>query len=157
MPSAPLYDPADFDKLRVVLDQSEIQEWIPQRFEFAMLEEVLLSDDERNLYIGTYTAPADPWWARGHIPGRPLMPGVLMIETAAQLTALASARLGGNRQFLGFTGVENVKFRGQVKPGDRLIIVGTLLEAKPRRVRARTQGFVGDKMMFEGDIIGMPL
>ena len=62
---------------------------------------------------------------RGHMPGYPLLPGVLMCEAAAQLCScyiVTSGLLEGD--FIGFGGMENVRFRGPVRPGDRLVLVG---------------------------------
>ena len=97
----------------------------------------------------------DEFWVRGHIPGRPLLPGVLMIETAAQMVSYYAMTALPNRGFVGFSGVDNVKFRGQVTPGQRLIVVGKMVEVKRRRCIGDTQAFVDGKQVFEAMITGM--
>ena len=101
----------------------------------------------------------EPFWARGHIPGRPLMPGVIMIEAAAQLCSWAvrqvydSAEYGD--RFFGFGGIDNVKFRGTVFPGQTLLLLGKRTEVRPRRAVFTTQGWVDGRMAFQADITGM--
>ena len=86
------------------------------------------------------------------------MPGVLMCEAAAQLCGyyiVTSGLLQGD--FVGFGGMDNVRFRGPVKPGDRLVLIGKGLRVHPRQCTFNVQGFVGSAMVFHGDILGMPL
>ena len=59
--------------------------------------------------------------------------------------------------FLGFAGMNNVKFRGTVTPGERVMIVAKSVEERHRRVTFDAQSFVGEKLVFEGQIIGMPV
>jgi 3-hydroxyacyl-[acyl-carrier-protein] dehydratase len=101
---------------------------------------------------------ADEFWVRGHMPGYPLMPGVLMCEAAAQLCSyfiLTQSLMQGD--FVGFGGLENVRFRFPVRPGDRLVLIGKGLKLHPRRALFNVQGFVGPTMVFHADIIGVPL
>ena len=99
----------------------------------------------------------DEFWVRGHIPGRPLLPGVLMIEAAAQMSSLYYKYVQKDPRFLGFGAVDGVKFRGQVVPGDRLLLLGKAVEIRSRRAVFDTQGVVGDKLVFEARITGMPI
>jgi len=59
------------------------------------------------------------------------------------------------RGFLGFAGIDGVKFRGSVTPGHRIIMLGKLLEIRPRRSVGATQAFVDGEMVYEGVITGM--
>jgi len=99
----------------------------------------------------------DEFWVRGHIPGRPLLPGVLMIEAAAQMCSLYYKVVQKDERFLGFGGVDGVKFRGQVAPGERLILLGKAVEIRGRRAVFDTQGIVGERLVFEARITGMPI
>lgn len=157
MPPPAILDPAAIDLERVLWDRSRIDAILPHRFEFGLVDAVLLADTATGIYAGYYDATPDAWWVRGHIPGRPLLPGVLMIEIAAQLSSIMyHAFVGGNR-FMGFAGVDDVKFRGVVEPPARLLVVGRSIEAKPRRMICDTQGFVNGTMVFEARITGMPI
>ena len=156
MPPEPLMDVAAIDQSRVVVSREQIYQVNPHRYEFQLLDGVFLIDEANRLMAGYKDARADEFWVRGHIPGRPLMPGVLMIEAAAQMVSYYVMSRPGVKGFLGFGGVDAVKFRGQVVPGDRLIILANMLEMRgKRRNVARTQGFVDGQMVYEGIITGM--
>lgn len=157
MPPPAILDPAQLDFKRLVADRAEIERVNPHRHEFSLLDAVLMLDTERAIYAGYHDIRADAFWARGHIPGRPLFPGVLMIEAAAQLASYLYHKVFSGQSFLGFTGVDGVKFRGIVEPPCRLVIVGQGLQMKPRRMICHSQGFVGTAMVFEGEITGMPV
>lgn len=160
MPATPILDPALIDVGTTVADRAEIDRRNPQRFEFALLDAICYADDEARIYAGYHDVKADAWWVRGHIPGRPLFPGVLMIEVAAQMASFASGRLfntTGDEHFLGFIGVDEVKFRGAVVPPARLLVIGRVLKLAKRRTILETQGFVNGVMVFEGTVTGMSI
>ena len=111
---------------------------------------------EEGLIVGSHRTKEDAFWVRGHIPGRPLFPGVLMVETAAQLCSFYYNESFPDRdQFFGFGGIENTKFRGKVDTNQRLIIAGRAVQLKPRRAIFDTQGFVDGTMVFESRIVGV--
>src|SRR5947209_12429840 len=125
MPPEFHYDLAQLDFARVVADADAIRRVIPQRFEMEQLTAIILIDPDKQLIVGYKDVRADEFWVRGHIPDYPLMPGVLMCEAAAQLCSVfivTQGLLAGD--FIGFGGLENVRFRGLVRPGDRLVLVG---------------------------------
>ncbi len=100
----------------------------------------------------------DEFWVEGHIPGRPLFPGVLMIEAAAQLSSFVQLIPDiddPSPKFLGFTRCDDAVFRGQVVPGDRLVILTDLVKRNKRRFISRCQGFVLDQLMYEVTVTGM--
>ncbi len=159
MPAEPFVDLAALDLNRVALDREAIRKINRQRFEMEQLTAVVLVDRERKIVAGYKDVTAEEFWVRGHIPGRPLMPGVLMIEAAAQLSSAAYKLLSeesGDR-FIGFGGVEGVKFRGPVVPPARLVLLVKAEEIRSRRAVFAAQSFLERKMVFEGTIIGMPL
>jgi 3-hydroxyacyl-[acyl-carrier-protein] dehydratase len=158
MPPELHFDPAQVDFSQVQADREAIRKVNPQRFEMEQLDAVVLMDPRAHLIIGYKDVRADEFWVRGHMPGYPLLPGVLMCEAAAQLASYYSTiqnLVYGD--FLGFGGMENVRFRGQVRPGDRLVLVGKGLKIHRRQIIFNVQGFVGTLMVFHGDIIGMSL
>ena len=103
---------------------------------------------------GGKTCGADEFWVPGHIPGRPLFPGVLMIEAAAQLASFYTRNFVGWKGFIGFGGVEETKFRGQVVPPCRLHLLGQLRWNRHGRIGCTVQGLVNGTLVFETGIVG---
>jgi len=155
MPAKPLFDMSKLDVNAAVLDSDAIDELNPQRFEFKQLDRICHLDLEAGEMAGIRDVKEGEFWVRGHIPGRPLFPGALMIETAAQLVSVYAKSATPDSGFVGFGGVEGVKFRGAVVPGDRILLIGTMVEMRRRRCVGDVQGYVNGKMVFEGTITGM--
>ena len=158
MPPAALIDPATIDTSRVLVDRAGIRQGNPQRFEMEQLTAIVTLDPDHHLIIGYKDVEPDEFWVRGHMPDYPLMPGVLMCEAAAQLASYYCYAIklsqGG---FLGFGGMEDVRFRGQVRPGDRLVLVCQAKKVNRRSTVFETQGFVDSNMVYHGRIIGVVL
>lgn len=157
MPPPTILDPRTLDFAHLVADRAAIQEVNPHRHEFSLLDAVILLDREHSIYAGYHDIRPDAFWVRGHIPGRPLFPGVLMIEAAAQLASYLYHTVFPGAGFLGFTGVDAVKFRGIVAPPCRFVIVGRGKQMRPRRMICESQGFVDSTLVFEAEITGMPV
>lgn len=157
MPPQPFIDVETIDFSSPVADHAAIYDVLPHRYEFERIDEIVHVDEATNIMVGYHDLRQDEFWVRGHIPGRPLFPGVMMIETAAQLVSwYAMTRAEHVDKFLGFGAVEGVKFRGEVKPGQRLVMMGRMIELRPpRRCKGAVQGFVEGQMVFEGTITGM--
>jgi 3-hydroxyacyl-[acyl-carrier-protein] dehydratase len=158
MPPVALVDPTTIDTVRVLADREGIRQVNPQRFEMVQLTAIVSVDPERHLIVGYKDVQADEFWVRGHMPDYPLMPGVLICEAAAQLSSFYchTIKLVENG-FLGFGGMEDVRFRGQVRPGDRLLMVAKAVRVNRRQTVFETQGFVESNMVYHGRIIGVPL
>ncbi|NQU50843.1 MAG: hypothetical protein HQ519_19495 [Planctomycetes bacterium] len=160
--STALIDPKDFPADQVVLDLEGIQNLIPHRYEFTQFHSILHWDDEKKLVVGYRKAQDTEFWERGHIPGRPLLPGVLMVEAMAQVGVVQGFARFGMKEYhdwIGFAGVESVRFRGAVGPGEDLWIAGILQRVNPKRGYIKWNGQVirGDgALMAEATILGMP-
>ena len=158
MPPPLILDPSTVDLTTVVADLEAIRKVNPQRHEMEQLDAIVLLDRERHLIAGYKDVRPDEFWVRGHMPGYPLLPGVLMCEAAAQLCSYyiaGSGLLQGD--FIGFGGMEKVRFRGPVRPGDRLVLVGKGLRLHRRQTVFDVQGYVGPTMVFHAEILGMGL
>lgn len=155
MPPPPLIDPSIVANGDILADRDAIARMNPQRFEFSLLHAVTYINLEQRLFGGYVDVKHDDWWVRGHIPGRPIFPGVLQVECAAQLASFLHKLVLEESGFLGFAGLDEVKFRGTVQPPARLVMVAKGLEIKRRRTICACQGFVNSTMVFEGVITGM--
>jgi 3-hydroxyacyl-[acyl-carrier-protein] dehydratase len=154
-----ILDPSAYDLDHVLADAAEIRLYNPQRFEMAQLTAIVYDDVEQGICVGYKDVTEDEFWVRGHMPGMPLMPGVIMCEAAAQLCAYHVQRhrlMDG--KMVGFGGLDQVRFRGTVVPGDRLVIVCLKLQLRPgAMIRSRFQCFVREQLVCEGEIRGIPI
>jgi 3-hydroxyacyl-[acyl-carrier-protein] dehydratase len=159
MPPQLLYGFDLFDFERPVFTIDEIRQVNPQRYEMEQLTAILYVDREGQGLVGYKDITPNEFWVRGHMPEFPLMPGVILCECAAQLAGFYARKyelLKGD--FLGFGGMEDVRFRSPVFVGDRLLIMVKLTKLRPgRRAEFDFQGLVKDKMAFSGRMIGVPI
>jgi 3-hydroxyacyl-[acyl-carrier-protein] dehydratase len=154
-----IVDPATLDPLQVIANIDEIRQCNPQRFEMEMLTAVVYLDPVNVVALGYRDVTHHEFWVRGHMPGRPLMPGVIMCETAAQLCGFMAKRFGLlGEGIIAFGGLEGVRFRGPVVPGDRLFMACRKQKLRPdRMIQCDFQGIVGSEIVCEGQLIGVVL
>ncbi len=158
MPPPNLLDPARLDLTRIVADREAIAKVNPQRFEMQQLDAIVVIDPTEKIIVGYKDVRPDEFWVRGHMPGYPLLPGVLMCEAAAQLCSYYTMQQGlGEGDFIGFGGMETVRFRSPVRPGDRLVLIAKVIKYNRRQTIFNVQGFVGATMVFHAEIIGVPI
>ncbi len=155
MPPEPLFDLSTIDTNKVAVCRDDIYKVNPHAFEFRQLDGIYFCDHESGIIAGYRDVRDDEFWVRGHIPGRPIFPGVLMIEASAQLVGYFVMTKEPNKGFLGFGAVDDVKFRGEVVPGQRLLIIGKMLSMHTRRNIGATQAYADGKLVYEGTITGM--
>ena len=143
-----------------IADIEAIRELNPQRHEMEQLTSILYEDFDHNVCAALKIVTEDEFWVRGHMPGKPLMPGVMMLEAVAQLSGFYAVKndLLGEGMVVGFGGVDNCRFRGIVKPGDHLILMVRLLKARRGRLFvADFQGVVDKNIVLEGTLRGVAL
>jgi len=155
MPSSLLFDLSRIDLTKTIFDRIAIAEVNPQSHEMAQLDGIIWHDRDKLLILGYKNVTDSEFWVRGHIPGRPIMPAVIMIEAAAQVSSFFMKRIYGLVGFIGFSGIERAKFREAVVPGDRLYLLGHISKVRSRQFSSDVQGVVNDKMVFDTTITGM--
>lgn len=157
MPPQLLFDINGIDLGKIVYDQETIRECNPQRGDMEHLNAIVHANPELGRIIGYKDVRTDEFWVPYHIPGRPLLPGVLMVEAGAQLASFYSRMFEGWTGFVGFSGAEEVRFRNQVPPGCRMYILGQKISARHRRISCKVQGLVDGNLVFEATIIGVQM
>ncbi len=156
MPPPLLFDLSQIDlKAKPIFDKEAIGKVNPQRFEMQQLDGILWYDREKLLILGYKDVTGGEFWIRGHIPARPLMPGVIMVEAAAQLSSFFVKHIYEPEGFIGFAGIDSAKFRAPVEPGQRLYLLGHLTKFKRRKYTTSVQGVVDDTMVFETQVSGL--
>lgn len=156
MPPPLLYDLNQFNPDRPLYGIEEIRQINPQRFEMEQLTAVLHVDTDLNGIVGYKDVSNEEFWARGHMPGYPIMPGVVICECMAQLAGFFARKydlLGGD--YIGFGGMDKVRFRAPVFPGSRLYLMAQCVNIRARRLATfQFQGIVNDQMVASGEMIG---
>jgi 3-hydroxyacyl-[acyl-carrier-protein] dehydratase len=157
VPTNLLFDISKLDLDQVTIAPEDVPKYNPHSGDMRHLDHVIWLDRETSSGLGVKQVRDDEFWVPGHIPGRPLLPGVIMIEAAAQLSSVLykwRSDMNADR-FLGFTRCDDVIFRGQVVPGDTLYLLVQEKKFGERRFSCDAQGVVNGTLVFEAKITGM--
>ena len=135
------------------LDIEAIQKIIPHRYPFLLVDKILeLEEDKRAVGIKNVTIN-DNFFA-GHFPGRPIMPGVLIVEAMAQVAGVLMLHKSENYGKIAyFMSINNVKFRRTVVPGDQIRLEVEVTKLKSKTGQVHTKALVADKVVAEADLI----
>ena len=155
MPAEPIVPRDRWNLDRVLFGPEEIRAVNRQRFEMEHLDCISHLDAEAQEIVGWKQVREDEFWVRGHIPGRPILPGVIQLESLAQLTSFYIGKTVPDIGFIGFGGVDAVKFRQTVVPGQRVVLLGKGVTIRSRIAVFDTQGWVDDKLVIEARITGV--
>jgi 3-hydroxyacyl-[acyl-carrier-protein] dehydratase len=154
-----IIDLSKIDLDEVIADAEQIRRYNRHRFEMEQLTAICYEDVENHVCVGYKEIGADEFWVRGHFPGTPIMPGVIICEAAAQMASYYSQKHGLTQgKTLGFGGLEAVRFRDIVRPGDRLVIAARLLKIRLGvMLVCEFQAYVRENLVCEGQIRGVAL
>ena len=141
-------------EIKTTFSSEEIQKMLPHRYPFLLVDKIINYVPEK-LAVGVKNITVNEPQFQGHFPERPLMPGVLIVEAMAQVGGIILKQLPGFEEGLFvFAGIDKVRFRRQVVPGDQLVMTAELLWIKQRRfakVQARAE--VDGQLATEGELM----
>jgi len=135
-----------------MLTNKEIREIIPHRYPFLLVDKIIELEPGKRA-VGIKNVSANEPFFQGHFPEYPIMPGVLIVEALAQTAGIAVAILEENKGKLGvFAGIDGMKFKNQVLPGDVLLLEADILFSKLGLIKAKVKASVDGKIAAEGEI-----
>lgn len=130
------------------MNREEIKQIIPHREPMLLVDEAFITGE--NSSKGTYQVKGDEWFLQGHFPGNPVVPGVILCEILAQTGSVIIAnRIDGATPF--FTGLDKVKFRQKVVPGDRIDVECIIVRERAPFFFAKATGKVGGKLAVSAE------
>jgi 3-hydroxyacyl-[acyl-carrier-protein] dehydratase len=136
----------------VPFGREEIESILPHRDPFLLLDEVLELEPGRRVVARRDVRDADPWFA-GHFPGRPVMPGVLIVEAMAQAGAVAVLIEEENRGKIAFfAGIDDCRFKRVVSPGDELTLTCEIDTVRGPIGRGKATAHVGEELAARGTL-----
>ena len=135
---------------RFVYSATDIMSFLPHRYPFLLVDRILEVEGDKRI-VGLKNVTINEPFFQGHFPGAPVMPGVLILESMAQVAGVMIYRNLPDRhtKLIYFTGIENAKFRRPVLPGDQLRIEMQLLNRRTNFGKMNGQATVDGKMVAE--------
>ena len=130
------------------MNKDELKEILPHRESMLLLDSAYI--DEGGNAVGTYKVKGDEFFLVGHFPGNPVVPGVILCEIMAQTCGVLLAD-GVEHKTPYYTAIDKVKFRGVVKPGDKVEFTCEILKRKGPFIFAKGRGYVGNKLCITGE------
>ena len=130
---------------------NEIESLLPHRRPFLFVDEIVLADEKRT--VATHVFTEEEFFFKGHFPGYPVVPGVILIEAMAQSGGAGLRKRGvlGDKDLFFLATVDKVKFRRQVRPGDELRSEIENLRVSPNMIKQSGKAFVGDELAAEAE------
>jgi 3-hydroxyacyl-[acyl-carrier-protein] dehydratase len=133
------------------MDVRKVQEILPHRFPFLLVDRIVSLEEGKA--VGIKNVTVNEWFFQGHFPGKPIMPGVLILESMAQVGATMMMYM---EEFRGcipyFASLDDVRFRRPVVPGDQLVMEVVLLKRKGRVGKLRGIARVGEHVVAEAEL-----
>jgi 3-hydroxyacyl-[acyl-carrier-protein] dehydratase len=139
---------------QTTFDVLEIQDLLPHRYPFALVDRIVDYVPAKKA-VGLKNVTINEPFFPGHIPKRPIMPGVLIVESMAQVGGVVLTLLPGMKgKFFAFAGIDGIRFRRPVIPGDQLIMTVELLSLKMNRIaKMRGKAMVDGQLVCEGEML----
>lgn len=135
-----------------MLNSKQIQERIPHRYPFLLVDRIVELDGGKRA-VGIKNVTINEPYFIGHFPGYPIMPGVLIVEALAQVGGIAMSEGGGGNKIGLLTGIDQCRFKRQVKPGDQLHLAFDVTRAKGPIVKGQGVATVNGELVCEAEIM----
>lgn len=139
------------------MDREEIKTYLPHREPMLLIDSVekeTVTDARGNVVnyaVGTYHVRGDEYFLQGHFPDYPIVPGVILCEMMAQSCAMLLGDEIRTKRPL-YTGIDKVRFKHQVRPGDTIIIRSTITDRRQAIVFVQAEAKVNDKLCCRGNL-----
>jgi len=141
-------------QIQMPIDIKGILDLLPHRYPFILVDRILEFDRGKTITALKNVTMGEPYF-QGHFPGEPVMPGVLILEGMAQagavLAYMSTDSIDGKLVF--FAGLDNVRFRKVVQPGDQLIFKMELTRQKSKVTKMKGKAYVDDVLVTEADLM----
>ena len=137
---------------RVMLDIQQIKEIIPHRYPFLLIDRIIEVEEGKRA-VGIKNVTTNEEFFNGHFPNYPVMPGVLIVEALAQVSAVIMLMKEENRGKIGlFAGIDNCRFKKQVRPGDQLRLEVEMTRVRGLIAKAHAIATIDDEIVCEADV-----
>ena len=139
-----------------VMEQAEIQSLLPHRYPFLLVDRIQELDPDRRI-VGIKNVTVNEPFFQGHFPGRPVMPGVLILEAMAQVGAVLALKSMGDatHPVVYLTGIDGAKFRRPVVPGDQLRFEIDVVKKRAPFWKMQGKAFVEEELVCEAQVTAM--
>jgi 3-hydroxyacyl-[acyl-carrier-protein] dehydratase len=138
----------------MIFDVVEIQKYLPHRYPFLLVDAILEIEREKRI-VGIKNVTINEWYFQGHFPGKPVMPGVLIIEAVAQLGGILLLQEIPDRdnKLMYFVAVDGARFRRPVVPGDQLRLEAKVLSWRGDFCKLEGKATVNGQLAAEGTVM----